>query len=642
MTNSTNSSTSAQKPVKAKGPIRFEAVVPITVIVLLIVLYTKFFFDGNLRSGIEWVGTYVHGAEVNVGSVNTSFLGGSFTLRNLQVTDKTNPTRNLISLGEIRFKFNWDALLRLKFVVDDAGIETIQLYSPRKSPGWVKPPEPPSQSKEPSAIDELESHILAQTEEKFSNNILGDLAKVLGGQDEKEVLKQIQGQLKAEQFIKDLSAALKDKEKEWKERLSKLPKKEEFETLRKRAEALKFDTKNPSQFAKDLKEAKAIVKEADDKIDELKNTGNGITTDVDNFNKQIREIDDLIKKDIDDIENRLKIGKIDYADFSKDLFGRMFSQHLVTVGKYAAVAKQYMPPKKDPSERERKIVPRARGKGENIRYPKEGGYPLFWLRKATISSKATPEGFSGNIEGQLTDVSTDPTIVKNPMLLTAKGEFPKQDIYGVRLLVTVDHRTNNPKEQVDLQVDSFPLENLVLSDSSDAKLALTKATGSTDFSASLQNAHLIVESQSRFTNTQYDISARSKVLQEAMNSILPGIPVVTLNARATGSWKKLDLHINSNLGKELAAGMQKFIKAKVDAMKQQIRSTVDARIKGEKEKLNAEYAKIKGEADKILKDKKEELDKAKSQIESQAKGKQKDSSEDLKQKGKDLLKKLKF
>ena len=105
---------------KSKGPIRFEAIVPIAIVCAATYFYFALLFDLHLRKGIEWTASYVHGAEVNVAKLHTSFLRGTFRMTGLQVTDKEEPTRNLIVIGDIRFGFLWDALLRAKFVVEDA------------------------------------------------------------------------------------------------------------------------------------------------------------------------------------------------------------------------------------------------------------------------------------------------------------------------------------------------------------------------------------------------------------------------------------------------------------------------------------------------------------------------------------------
>lgn len=640
MTASTDDKSSPAKPPKKLGPIRTGAVVPTLIVLVLCYIYFHFFFDNHLRKGIEWTAGYVHGAEVDVAKIETSVFGGSFLLAGLQVTDKDMPSRNLFSLGEIRFRFTWDALLRLKFVVDEAAIETIEALSPRKTPGWVKPPEPPSNK--PSMVDKIQQNALAQAQSQFGGSVLGDAAKLLGGTDSNEILKSIQNELKAEKFITNLQATLKEKEKFWKDKINNLPKKEDFEALQARAKALKFNAKDPSQFAKDLKEMKAIVKEADAKIDEVKSTGNGLKTDTDTLKNEIGQIDDLIKQDIKDIENHLKIGKLDVADFSKDLFGRMFGEKIASVQKYATVAKQYLPPPKDPNDESDAIVPRKRGEGENIRFPVKGGYPLFWLKRAGISSKASAQGFSGNLAGELTDVSTDPKIVPNPLMFKLAGNFPNQKIDGLNLVATLDHRNVPAKQSLDVRVGSYPISEFVLSPDPDAKLALKTATGAVHFLASLESRNFIIRAENEFSQLAYDVQAKNKILNEALTTILGGIPKITLNATAEGTFSKFETHLNSNLGRELSEGMQKFVKAKVDEMKAKIKAQIDDKIKGKRAELETQFQKIKDQVDSVLKEKKAEVDKAKDAISTDAKAKESGGKEDLKKKGKELLKKFKF
>lgn len=639
MTNSTIDS-----KAQNKGPLRLEAILPVTLIFLGAFLYFHFLFDSHVRKAIEWAGTYVHGAEVNVGSLRTSFLEGSFSLKNLQVMDKNEPKRNLIQIGEIHFAFLWDALLRAKFVVSKAGIDGIQVYSPRKRPGSVRPPEPPS--KEPSALAKLESNVLEQTKEDHSGNALGDVASLLDGSDEKDILKNIQGQLQAEAHIKALQDELKAKEKLWKERLESLPKKEEFQELAQRAKALKFNSKDPKQFAADVKELGKITKDADAKIDELKNTSGNLKSDIEKFNNEFKRIDELIQQDIKDIEARLKIPDLNLEDFSKSIFGKMFADKLVSLQKYMEIGRKYMPPPKDPNApKEKELIPPPRGAGKNYDFPVTKGYPLFWLKHASISSKSTKDGFSGDVSGELTNVTTSPKAIGRPAVLNVKGDFPKSEIYNTHLKVIVDHIAE-PRESLELVVGLFPLLNQKLVSSSSLSLAAKKASGTSRIVAELKNRSLSVDLRNEFKQVEYDLQAKSKKAQEVVSSILNGIPMITLNASARGSWDNLSLHINSNLGKELSSGLKRYVQAKVDELKQKVRAQVDGKIKDEKNKLTQEYNKLRAQVDRVLKSKTEELDKAKKEVKSQAQS-TKSSSQDklkdeLKEKGKKLLKGIKF
>jgi uncharacterized protein (TIGR03545 family) len=637
-------STDSTKKIKNKGPLRVEAVVPIAIIFALSFAYFRFFFDSNMRQAIEWTGTYVHGAEVNLGSFRTSFLDGTLQMKDLQVTNKTNPKLNLVQIGEIRFAFLWDALLRAKFVVPDAGIEGIQIFSPRKKPGYVKPPEPPSN--EPSALAQLEGQVLDQTQKKFSGNVLGDIAALLESGDEKDVLKNIQSQLKAETTIRALQDELKVKEKAWKDRLEKFPRKEEFEELTKRAKALKFDTKDPKQFAADLKEVGKITKEADAKIDEIKNTSSALKSDIDKFNNEFRQLDDLVKQDIKDIEARLNIPDLDMKDLSQSLFGGMFAQNLVSVRKYMELGRKYMPPKKDPTAKaEQELIPPPRGKGKNIPFPITTSYPLFWLKKATISSEPTADGLVGKVAGELTHVTTSPSAIGQPATLQVAGDFPKVEVFGASLKLVVDH-VAAPRETLDVTVDRFAVAEKSLIQDDNLALGIRRAGGSSRFNAALTGDAFSVELKTLFQDIEYDTKAKSKAVQEAVTTILAGIPQVTLNGGARGTWSDFDTSLNSNLGQELSSGLKKYVQAKVDEMKRKVREFVDIRVKGEKDKLKGDYDKLKNQFDSQIQSKKAEVDKAKadmkSQSDSRTSGAKDDAKKDLKERGKKLLKGLKF
>ncbi len=113
------------KKVKKKSPVRIEFVIPISIIIIASMAYARFFLDGNLRSVLQFVGSRVNEAEVNIGSIKTSFLNGSLTLSDIQITDKDNPEYNSLEIKKINFDVMMEALLKAKFVVDDATIENI-------------------------------------------------------------------------------------------------------------------------------------------------------------------------------------------------------------------------------------------------------------------------------------------------------------------------------------------------------------------------------------------------------------------------------------------------------------------------------------------------------------------------------------
>jgi uncharacterized protein (TIGR03545 family) len=605
----------AKKVEKVKGPIRWEAVIPITIIIVLTGVYFKFFFDHNLRVGIEYVATQMHGAEVNVGYVKSSFLNPGIEIGKIQVTDKSEPAKNLVSLAAIRFKLLGDALLRAKFVVEDASIVGIEAQSPRSRPGRILPPK--VESKGPSAMKEIEEQVYKQTRAKYSDNMLGDVANVLGGVDAEDQLKNIQANLESEKRVKEVEALVKEKEEYWDKTLKELPKPEELDALVKRAKELKFSSKDPIQAIANLKEADKILKQADDAVDAYKDASKNMKADFKNLEKNVKDIDDLVKKDVADLQKRFKIPDVDGKSLSESIFMSYIDTKIVGIRKYAEMARQYMPKKKAQGDLPEPIVPPKRGDGQNVKYPITVGYPLFWLKRAEISSVANENPYSGNLQGLLTNITTSPTHIKKPAKLELKGDFPHQKISGIDAQFVVDHTTEKEKETFDIKVASFPIGKMKLSDSKDLKLAVADSQGVLNFNGGLIDDGLVVNFENFLKEPKFELEAKNKTVNDILTGVFNNLPWISIYGYFKGTWSDLDMKISSNFGDELVKGLQREIQAKIDAAKKKLEDFVQGRIKGEKDKVEG---RIKGLESKLT----EKIDKEKEKLESKISGAKKD------------------
>ncbi len=634
-----------KKTKKTKGPIRFEAIIPVAVIIGLLIAYFTFLFDSNLRLGLELAGTYTHGAEINIASVKTSFTEPSIEIHNIQITDKNKPTRNIFQVGQVRLALLWDALLRMKVVVPEASIENIQALAPRKSPGRVLPKEEVQGTK----LAQVEDAVVNQTKEDYEGNVLGDIANLVDGANPSDQLKKIESELKASGKIKELEKVLKEKEIEWKKRLDTLPSGSDFKKLEARFRKLKFNSKNPIQFAKDLDEANKILKEADKKVKTISQTGKDLDKDLKTTDQSFKEIEKMVQQDIKDIQTRLKIPEINSSEFSKKLFGKIIAEKLGSYAKYIEMSREYMPPKKTKEEKQEArgdFLPQKRGEGRNIHFPITKGYPLFWLQKAKISSEVSENNeYSGNITGEITHISTAPSAIKNPAHIKVSGNFPKQNIQGFILNAVIDHRTTDPKETVDLRVASYPVGSQKLSNSKDVTFNITDSKGQLAMSAIQTKSGVNMKIKNYFNSVEYEVDAQSSLVKEILQGVAKDVHRISVQADATGTWSRLSWHIKSNLGDAITQAFKKQVDKKIQEAKAKIHNMVNQRIAGEKKKLQAELDKIKGQVNNEVKSKKAEVDKAKAQVKNELDKKKKESAapvKDLKKEGKKLLKGLGF
>lgn len=622
-----------EKKNKKKGPIRFEAIIPVVILCTLTFAYFSYYFDKHLKSLFEYVGTQANGAEVNVGSVNTSFIKGSFDLNELQVTNVERPNLNSIEIQNIHFKFLWDALLRMKFVVDDASINNVQMLKPRKSPGKVLPPEPAK----PSAMDKMQLEVMAQVKSKYGSNMLGDLVTILEGGDYKDQIQTIRESLKSETRVNEMIKDVQGKKEFWDGKVKTLSDTTKLKSIETQVNAISKE-KNLLEQAKGIQQLTKLLNEVNDQYKEVQSATKQLQTEVTAISKYPTELQNLVNEDINSLKNRFSIPQIDLKDMAMHLFAGQFAEYIVKARKYQALAKQYIPEKK---EKEDEVIPQKRSEGKNYQFPITTGYPLFWLKRAAISSTGTAETYSGNVSGELTNVTTSPKQIKKPIVLDMRGDFPGVKVMGVQAKITADFTQAVGRQSALIQVKSFQAPEKMFVQDEKLKFGFTQAVGSSTITASLVENKINMDWIATLNQPKFAVESKNKIATEMLNNIVNNIPVINIKGDVNGTFTKFNMNISSNLGDEIANGFRRELTAKVTEAQDKIRSLVDEKINKPKQQLmsqlggNTNNLNQLGNLGELYKKNEARI---KEEIEKLKKG----GTNDLKEKGKKLLKGFKF
>jgi len=618
--------------------------------------YFFFFFDSHVRHALEFIGTQANGAEVNVASVHSSFWRASLEINNVQVTSATEPIKNKIQIGKMTWKMSWDALLRGKVVIDEASILEIAVGAPRAKPGYVvpPPPPPPPASDKPSMFAKLKNEALGRAQEEFSKNVFGDAVNLLKGSDPAAELKNLEGELKSSARLKALQDELGKKQKEWQERLSKLPQQKELQVLQDKFKSVKLDRfENPQQVQQSLQQLDAIFKEADAKIKEVQSTHQALNGDMSTYQNSLGDLQTLVNQDIKDLENRLKLPRLDVESLSRTLFGPVVLSKLKQAEFYMGKARQYMPPKKSKEEKQAFIpTPHERAKGRNYQFGRPNAYPLFWLRKAQMSSKVVPGAeYSGNLIGTIENVASDPSLIGRPAIASFKGDFPNQGLFGIDSKLTIDHTTETPIEKLDLSIAAFPITNRYLVDSPDVKISIEGAAGSTAVNAEFSGEALKITSTNHFARSQskegtpaspfLTSQASQPLLADILKNALADVPKVSVMASISGQWTAPNFNIDSNLGRDLAKAFEKQFQAKINEARAKLHNFVNEQIGKQKDQLTAEFNKHRAQVEGLLKQKSDEVNKSKNSIEQAKNDATKNQGKKVEEEGKKALEGLK-
>jgi uncharacterized protein (TIGR03545 family) len=631
---------SSDKPKKVKGPIRTEAVVPFIIFAVIIGVYFTVFFDTHLRWGIEKGLTFANGAEVNVGYLKTSFIKASFEMGNIQVTNPENNKVNTVQLGSIKFKALWDGLLRGKIVIDEASINDIMILTPRKHPGHVLPKPAPEK-----AGPGIAEKTVGKVADKYEGNILGDVATSIEGKGEKDQVQVVADNLKSNIKAKQLESELKSKEAEWKKKIDSLPKPKEVENLVNHLKEIKFKGSGPEVVAQ-VQDAQKTISEIDTKINQYKSTGSEFQNDFNKYSSEIKGLESLVQEDVNDLKKRMKIPSLDAKSIALMLFGSEINKKLKMVEEYKAKVEKYMPPKKDKKEQDPQIAAHERAKGRIYQFGKPKAYPLFWLKKAGISSRASNEGFSGDVAGTLRDVSSDPKTLGTPIKVDLQGNFPKQQVLGVTANIAIDLSGNDPVETFTTTVGSFPVADKKFSDTPDLKFGFQKATASADINGKIVGTQLNMEMKNRFQKIDYIVAANNSFVNDVLKSVAADTQMVSLNATASGNLFAPNIGINSNLGDALGAGFKKQMDLKFKEAELKARKLIDDAVGKEKAKLTAQFDELKAKYLGPIEKQKDELEKQKKVGEAKIEESKKSQTKALEKKGQevldDLKKKFKF
>ncbi len=634
-----------EKKVKKKGPIRIEAILPLTILIVLFGFYFKYYFDAHLRYGLQFGATQANGAEVNIGAVRTSFLEPSISILNIQVTDKKNPEFNIVQIGKIRLKLLWDGLLRGKFVIPESSILEIQTQSKRKRPGRVLPPEAQS-SQAKGEVAKAAEKTINQLKDKNEKNLLSDVFAVAGGTDVKDQLKNLENQIQSQKKVKALEQELKGKEQEWKKKIDELPDESELKQLVKKVEGLKIDTKNPKAISESLKKVDQVYKEARSKYKNIEAAKKALDADMKKYKAEYKSLEKMVQDDIDGITEKLNIPSLDPKEINKMLLGNLIASQLGGLYKYKDIARQYIPPPKSAEERKKEkqkqmLTPMERANGVNFRFPITVSYPRFWLKKATISSKSD-QGQAGDLEGTLKNLTNNPKHIGIPTTLDFKGGFPHQKILDVVGNITIDHTTEVPIEKGSFKVGSFPIEKNTLTKSKDVELGYNKANGSSQIDFLMKNQSIEIASQSLFSQVEYYSQATDPNVARILTGVTQGLSNLTLNVRAKGSWDDLSLHINSNLGQKISDAIKGQISAEITRARKQVEGHVRGLVDTEKGKLQSQLGGIEDKLGVSLKSREDAIKSIEKAVDKKKKDAKKQGTKELEKKAKDLLKGIKL
>lgn len=663
MSNTTDNNSTEKAAVQIKkpqSPIRWNAIIPFCIFLILAWVYFYFFFDLHMKKAIEWAGYKALGTELNIKEFKSSFINGNVKLTKIEITDAVKPEFNSIELEDLRFDVKWDALLRLKLVIEEIAVEQIQFMSKRDHVGQVAPIEP--ESDKPSFTKQLEDKALNKLEKDNESNVLSDISVFLKTGKWDDQIKNLESQLVSKKLLEDANKKWSAKKTEWDAKIKTLPTSQELQTFKTRFDGIKYkDFKTPQELDASVKQFDSLLKDADAKNKQVQEVKSQLEGDLKSLDQDYKTIDAQIKKDVDTLKTKFKIPKIDAASFAKSLFMSYLKPIMSKLDHYKALAEKYLPPKyskmvtdtldhkKAPPkpQDDESIQPHVRSKGITYEFPIQNGYPLFWIQKISISSKSNASADYGDFTGLIQNITSNQRQINKVTTLDINGDFKKMNVAGIKINAELNNLKDEPAVKFLFNVGFFQMLNLSLMDTKDGQISIPSATTSfTSNGETVGFKNYNLHMNTNFTNATFKIQAADKTVSEVLTQTLNSINQFNVEVTASGELKDLNLDIRSSLGAALQNSFEQLLKTKIAEANQQLQLAVNNEIgklraqltgqtDGLKNQANGEVAKVQNQINDQKKMVDDRINVAKKDAERQATK----QLEDVGKKGLDDLKK---
>ncbi|MBY0369120.1 hypothetical protein K2X33_00440 [bacterium] len=490
---------------------------------LLLLGIGRLCLDTIVRRGLEGYASRLNGAQVNIGNLSISLLSGQCNLRDIQIAHHADPMTNLVEIGEIHFQFEFVPLLSLKLIIPELSVETVRYKTKRSQSGGL---DYSADYVSTAALDRVSSFALSAIRSAHDDSRLRNLGQLSLGIGAKATVSQMLNELETQAALRKTESEFEKNLTAWEEAAARLGHGSRLS--------------NSQEREGDLRRAENLAAK--------------VTRETESLLQQVNALESHIPNDVQKVTKRIGLPHLDSADFTEELLGKRVLNHLERISYWVELSRRrmtYIPP--GPSVI---VGPYLGSWGHQVHYTNPSSPPRFLLKKATIRSVAGNDSHAGNLTGLLTDLSSDPNSHPYPFRLDLEAEFPGLRIFGAELHGRIDHTRAEPVEQFEFSVDSFPMSDWYLEQSPELKIGVNSTHASLTFQSDYRANQVSAQWNVQLRNSEFNINSRFRQLEGTLrDAFAPYTNALTISGSVSGDHQDLKFHVNSDMGKGLAAAL---------------------------------------------------------------------------------------
>lgn len=518
------------------GIFRFKYILPRLLLLMVLLAVAEVGTGYFTHWAIEQGGEAALGARVEVGSSQASLLKTRVQIEDLVVANPRSAFKNLLEARRIDIDFDSSALLRKKLIAPYGEITGIRFDTQRATSGLL--PESPLRE----SSDDAKSWLNAEAA-VYARNWLDGV--------EQRVTQDLRRELKSVDLAEELA-------ERWPN---------QYDSLRAKSRQLKQDAK---QLAEQAKIAKQNPLRHIEFLTNLPNQTTALRRQVDELHTQLASLPGTLDADrraiaaarVHDervLRDKLTMEAIDAETLTNYLLGEQIAAPLQDAVAWLKWARGLVP------ESNRKLIAeRDQLRGENILFPGTRCHPDFWLRSIKLSGVADVSGQPLELVGTIRDVTSDPKLVGQPMVL----ELRSTEGMPIRIVATIDRTSDVPRDQILIDCEALPLAGMSLGKNGPLALTVSPTLANVNVSLTLVGERLTGDVQVVQRNVQLMPHVRNERLrgdiETTLTESLGSVDQLATRIGIEGTLDRPRIKLWSNLGPVVSESTQRVVTTLVE------------------------------------------------------------------------------
>lgn len=598
--------------------LRWKAVIPLGVTLVLVALVWWLFLDFAVERAVEYVGTEVVGARVDVASADVSLGRGSVVLRGLEVTNPEKPMTNLVQSDEIVAQVRVLPLLEKRIVIDTMAVRGVRFGTPRRTSGAMAR-KSPTTGRVARAIADWANRIRIPPLNLQGLSTVVDVSRI--NPDSLRTVAQARS-------IAHQGDSLRDG---WRTELAGMDPAPQIDSARaliarlKQADVRALGLTGTRDLANSARGSATRLGQTTDRVKAFESR---VKSGVGSLRSQVDGLAQARQADYAYARGLVNLPSLDAPDLSPALFGEMAVERLKPMLYWLNLAEQYLPPGLDPR---RETGPdRARASGTTVRFPREREDPAFLLIYAGADAEVGGAGAAaGRYAATITGLTTAPALYGRPTRFAARRAAVAGGPRTGSIGAVLNHVSAPLKDSVVAALDGVALPTVALP-AAGATLALGSGAVRlrlTRTGENLEGSMTWSSSDVRWARAAQD-SARppdrptanppvgsGAWAQDLLWRTVSRLTAVEVEVRVAGRVTAPALGVRSNVGREVAQALRREIGDEVGRQEQRLRAEVDRRVEQQVQEAERRVGEVQTQVEAAVTAKREELEAVRAELE---------------------------